>query len=439
LELTEAFQRVIGRHLILIACVVALGVAVPLWSHTSDKPRYEAKTRVMVETADPRNAEEAAAIADAARGIVTTEGFVAKALEDARAERDASRFGQSQVKVRAVGASGVLELSVVDTDPEVAAGVANSLAQQLIESRQRASEGGVPTLIASLDEKIAAVTKTIADIEAKSATVDPASALAGSLRLQHDRAVRDRSDLEVQRQQLLGQRAIQPSSSIIDRAERPTDRLPSGRIPDMVIGGLLGLALGVAGASVVEVLQPSLVGPEAISKVLGAPILGCLPCPPERVATSADHVIPHAVYREVREMTDHLNLAAAAAQVNVIRLESAGPNIDLERLGNWLGVGSLPLLGVAPRAREGFAVGTAVEPAADIDPFLVGVVLVLPRTIKRRDLDSLRHLLAMTHWPLLGIVAYREPRVAAAAFNLDSRRAIPTSVDTAAPNRVTAP
>jgi uncharacterized protein involved in exopolysaccharide biosynthesis len=438
LELTDVFHRVIRRHLVLIVLAVGLGSVIPLGSHAGDRPRYQATTRVLVETADLRSAEESAAVADSARGIVTSGGVVTAALETARANRDPVKFADRNVRVRSVGASGVLEVVVTDGDPRVAAAVANSLAEQLIESRERLAEGELPELVAELDKQVADVVKTIGDVEAAMAGVDPASAAANSLRLQHDRAVRQRSDLELQRQQLLESRAARPTSSIIDRAEPPTHRLPSGRVPDMILGGLLGLVLGIAAAAVLEVLQPTLVGPEAISKLLAAPVLGRLSCPPEKVPTSAQHVIPPAVYREIRETTDHLNLAAAAAGVNVIRLESAGPAIDLERLGNWLGVGSLPLLGVAP-SQNGRAVSNAVEPAMDVDPFLVGVVLVTPTTMKRGDLDPLRHLLAMTHWPLLGIVAYRRGRLVPVRLGSLTREPVSVRPDSTSPTAVSAP
>ena len=166
LELTEAFQRIVWRHVALIVCVVGLGVVVPLWSHTGDEATYQAKTRVAVETADLKSAEESAALADSARGIVTTEGLVAASLKDAGAARDVAGFAHSQVQVRAMGASGVLEVSVTDTNPRVAAAVANSLARKLIESRQQALEGGLPELLETLDTQIAAVATTIAELEA---------------------------------------------------------------------------------------------------------------------------------------------------------------------------------------------------------------------------------------------------------------------------------
>jgi capsular polysaccharide biosynthesis protein len=436
LELTEAFQRIIWRHLVLIGCLVALGVTIPFWSHVGDTAKYVARTRVVLETADLRNAEEAAAVADAARGMVTTERLVTNALQEAHAARGAADFANRNVKVRAVGASGVLELSVTDRNPKVAAAVANSLARQLIQSRNHSSAAGVPELVAALDREIAAITQTIAELEVATATVDPSSPLASSLRLQHDRAVRERSDIGLQRQQLLQNRAVQPSSSIIDPAEPPADRMPSGRLPDMVIGGLLGLVLGVTGAAALEVLKPTLVGPEAISKALGAPVLGCLPRPPEKVPASAEHVIPAAVYSDIREITDHLNLAVAAAGVNVIRLESAGPAIDLERLQSWLRVGSLPLLGVAPKFQEGLGAADP-EPSMDADPFVVGVVLALPTTLRRQELNPLGHLLAMTHWPLIGIITYRRARVGAEALSVIGRSMAPA--DAPAPTAVPVP
>ena len=38
-----------------------------------------------------------------------------------------------------------------------------------------------------------------------------------------------------------------------------------------------------------------------------------------------------------------------------------------------------------------------------------GLVLVAPSTLKRSDLDPIVHLVAMTHWMLLGIITYERP------------------------------
>jgi hypothetical protein len=39
-----------------------------------------------------------------------------------------------------------------------------------------------------------------------------------------------------------------------------------------------------------------------------------------------------------------------------------------------------------------------------------GLVLVAPSMLSRSDLDPISHLLAMTHWLLLGVITYEPPR-----------------------------
>jgi len=38
-----------------------------------------------------------------------------------------------------------------------------------------------------------------------------------------------------------------------------------------------------------------------------------------------------------------------------------------------------------------------------------GLVLVAPSMLKRSDLDPIAHLVAMTHWLLLGVITYERP------------------------------
>jgi capsular polysaccharide biosynthesis protein len=484
LELGDAIQRILRRHWRIIALAVVVGLAIPVVAHTQDGTRYTATSRLVIDASDPKNAQASTALADAAQGIVTSPGRVATALAKAHATRNVTDFAAKDVKIKVVGTSGVIDLSVTDPRPTVATVVANDLARQLVQAREQVAGGDLPQLIESLNAQISAVTQRIADLNAASgvsaATVDARAAQAGVLKLQHDAAVKDRSDLErqrqaviqqlgrpgapqsllaqqaatldaqinatnqrisqleaasaavadpqrspsdvlrlqhdeavqersdlqAQRQRLVESQALRPKVAIIDPARQPTSPAPSGLGADLVLGGLLGLALGIAIAAVLEALRPSVVGSEALARELHVPVLGKLSGPPTRSKPLDDD-----------RLGAHLRLAANGAGVSSVRLVSAGPELDLERMAESLGAAAgLPRGEMALATAQlpidrghGPSWGMPVVASTNGAGTSAGLVLVAPSMLSRSDLDPIVHLLAMTHWMLLGVITYESP------------------------------
>ena len=486
LELGDAIQRILRRHWSIIVLAVAVGLLIPVVAHAQDETRYAATSRLVIDASDPKDAQAATALADAAQGIVTSPGRVASALRRANATRNAKDFAESNVAIKVIGSSGVVDLSVTDESPTVATAVANDLARQLVEARQQVAGGDLPQLVESLNAQISGSTQRIAelneaigasvatvdaraaqgrvlrlqhdaavrersDLEAQRRTVlqqlgqalasqdllarqaaildsqinaanqrvgeleaasaavaDPLSSPGDVLRLQHDEAVQERSDLQNQRQRLVESEALRPKATIIDPARQPSSPVASGLMADLVLGGLLGLAVGIALAALLEVLRPSVVGAEALARELHVPVLGKLSGPPTRSKPIDDD-----------RLGGYVRLAANGAGVGAIRLVSAGPEIDLERMAQWLGTAAgLPRNDMAlataqlPIDRaQGPGWGMPVVASSNGAGPVTGLVLVAPSMLKRSDLDPIVHLVAMTHWLLLGVITYeRAPR-----------------------------
>jgi hypothetical protein len=175
--------------------------------------------------------------------------------------------------------------------------------------------------------------------------------------------------------------------------------------PELALGALLGLVLGMALAGAVEVLRPSVVGPNALVRLVEAPVLATLSCPPD-----AESLADAGLARR-------LQLASAGAGVRVVRLTGAGPTIDLPRLAEWLRTETLGVPDVAvaePQpAREQLTNGSAGTSRNALTHRHAGptaLVLVAPWIVTRDELDPLLHLLALTRWPLLGVVIYKPRR-----------------------------
>lgn len=407
MEPLEAAQR-LRHHLGVIVTLFLVGLLIPFGMHLTAEDRYLATSRVLIGGSEVTDSTAARSVADTAAGYVTSPGRIASALKAAKVDRDPEDVARN-VRIEPVGTSGVLELSVYDADRKAVAKITNALAEQLLEMRRGVVTGELTKLLDEVSAQMATVTEEIDALtqEISDAEVTGLGSVT-ALKLRYDAAVRNLSGLAEQRQRLLEGLALAPQPAVVDAAAVPDGPEPSGLVARLAVGGLLGLALGVGIAALLESVNPTILNPEALSRLLGAPVLGNLPRPPQNDTHLRDLWLPQ-----------FLTLAASGAGVRSARLVSLGPRVDLERLAGWLRdeVGSyedddlldppspfpeisLPDL-EPPAHRSGFTLHEEeAGPAA-------GLVVVSPRVIRRSDLAELRHQLAITRWPLLGIVSYQ--------------------------------
>src|SRR5205823_1089596 len=122
MELNEVGRRIVGQHWRLILAFVAAGLLVGGLTNVGGTASYVASTRLALDSPDPQTQTAAQAIADTAGAIATSPTQVAHALASAKVRsRNATDIAHHHVSTRSLGTSGVLELSVSDRDPRVAA------------------------------------------------------------------------------------------------------------------------------------------------------------------------------------------------------------------------------------------------------------------------------------------------------------------------------
>ena len=430
MELNDAVRRVLGHWPLIIAFVVAAMAATALLtSHTST---YSATARLALDAADPQSRAEASGIADTARAIATSPAQVEGAMKDARiAGRDPMDIARNGVDVESLGASSVLRLSVSDPDARIVAPMANALAKRVIRERLEVTRGEVDQVASSLDRRISAINRKIVQSD-NVAAGRPSPELAR----RRDLLVQGRSALEAQRVSLLANGVQLRNPSIISAATPPTRADKSHLLPDLLLAAFLGLVLGTAVASLIEVFRPTLAGGNAIADALDVPLLGTLRMTPDGNWAHAD----------IGSLGMYLRLAAKAAALRNVRLVSASPGVDLAPLAQRLDSVSADTdpkgndssvkpaaTPVAVGAAETAPRSAAAQPAAPatghdaasafgIRPFSVhgavsngvatGLVLISPDRLKRSDLTAFNHLLRLTPARLLGVATYETPRKA---------------------------
>lgn len=219
MELGEAFRRIVGQHVWLIACLVIAGLVAAALVHQGASKTYTSSTRLVLDTQDPKSRSEAAAIADTGQAIATSPAQVRSALSRAHVRRDPPEVAANHVSVRPLGTSGVLELSVSDRDRQDAQAIANALAVQVISTRRHVSDGELQQVLGTINQQLDDLDRAISSLDARvaSGSAQASQAAAG----QRDVLVQRRAALESDRVSLLSAAARQPAVSSRSTATPP--------------------------------------------------------------------------------------------------------------------------------------------------------------------------------------------------------------------------
>lgn len=411
MELGEVIGRIFGRHKKLIAALVLAGLLAGFAIHLDDAPRYSASARLVLDTSDPEDQAQSGVIADTTRAIASGPSLVREALATIGVRRNATELARRHVSVQALGSSGVMQLSVTDSDPEVAVALANAIAESVIRTRLQVTAGEAASVVRSLDKQITLFQQQISDLDAR---IDQAGGAAASGQLVRRREALEQrmSQLESERASVQTTRALRPKADVLDAASPPAQQLPGRRLPDLVLGGLLGLLLGVGAAAMVESLRPTLVGRTAIARGTEAPVLAELVGPPQRRGHRHGWVAA-----DVAEAAMHVELVAVAAGVQQVRLMALDRQVDLSNLvqilGDSLKTATVQQADMPTARRRRPGARAELEPEAlqsEGEGGRIGLVLVAPTVLKLADLDPVKDFLTISGWPLLGVIVYQSPR-----------------------------
>lgn len=441
MELAD-LARTMARYRWLILLFVVVGVGSAWLMHYGEAKMFTASTRLVLDTPDPESRAESAVIADTAKAIATSPSQVREALTVARVTgRDPDDFARRQVTVRALGSSGIVQLSVRDRDPKAAALIANALAVEVIETRLDGTKG-VQQVLRGLDKRITGLNRRISTLDAKifslavAAEAAAGAASANAFQSEGDRAERQREALAQQRSVAEGERvsllsteALQLTPSVISEASPPASADTTRLLPDMVLAGLLALIFGVGAAGLIEMVRPTAVrGGSALARKFNTALLGTLPGEDEdkqdleaaaiaaRLTFAADaagvtnvsllgigrpvdiNVIARRLEATLFSTTERVEEQPALAQV-IEGQSSRGTRAgNVTRLGRSVGIAALDSSGTSVRPH-----GAASPPAREGER--TGLVIVSPVTLSASDLDAALQLVRGTPLPLLGLIA----------------------------------
>jgi capsular polysaccharide biosynthesis protein len=384
----------LGAHLKLIVGLMLVGVLAAFALHLDDRKLFTAGARISLDTTDPKSAAEAQAIGDTTRAIATSPGVVEEAL--ARAGLDdvppdaVARFAAEDVHVQGLGSSAVMELSVTYPDARIAADIANQLADGVVKTRLQATRGRLSQIVAGIDDQLLDIDRDIARL--RFTDTEPSS----RARIAH--LIRQRSDLASERASITVQDALRPQPSIVDPAHVPVTADPSRRWQDIALGALLGLVLGIGLAAVIETINPTLVGADAVAREVGAPVLAELP-------RSNGHAT--AFQRELAD--NRVRLAAGFARMGAFELADLGPVTMSPDVGLLASRLSDPIRGDRVRVTGGEHLEVSVVTNGDATRNS-GLVVVAPTVMKKHDIQWVTSSLQAGEVEVYGVVTYPPTR-----------------------------
>lgn len=383
MDLTEAAQRILRVRGVLVLAFALAGLAAGVAVHMLEVRTYTATARLVVDQTVPQDATEAQALAGTVEGIVTSPDRVTAALRAAGISRDLVQFTR-EITAESLGDSGILALSVTDPDARAAAVVANRLAENAVSTLNQQSQGG-DQFATQLQSQIDSLAAERARIDQQIANTSNPTLLA-ALTSQRNDVTQQLASVTSMLVNLEQQRTQASQAAIIDSASTPTVKDPS-RLPlDAIIGLLAGLIAGIGLAALAETLRPTAVGPRAIERALGAPVLGTLST---ATPDKAEELL--AIKARIRQ-------AGADEDVSTALVWSPVEDLDLRAAAQALQAAQ-PSAG--PRLPD--AVAFRVFDRADGDKH-AGLIAVVPPAVRLAALTRAGVISTAHGWPLLGVV-----------------------------------
>lgn len=203
---------------------------------------YRAETRVLVQ-ALPSGTGDAALNLETEVEIIESAAVISLVEDKLRA--DADEFSESDLDVRPVPQTEVLEIGYVHEDPNVAAKVAQAVADAYIEFRRQRALDRLTTARAAIEDEINLTTRRLNELTRQISETTSAQE-AQTLRTQRDVVTFELASL----QDKLGE--LQPAvvelggGEVITPVKVPRSPSSPKLLTNVALAGMMGLTLGVA-------------------------------------------------------------------------------------------------------------------------------------------------------------------------------------------------
>jgi uncharacterized protein involved in exopolysaccharide biosynthesis len=327
-EIDEIAARLLRQYwAVVLLCVAAPLVAITLMV-AKQPPMYAASARIVSGNTVPASNAQAQALVSQIQGIATGKTAAASALQTAGVRRNVNSFITSHISVAGLGGSQVVDLTVTDRNPRVAAALAKDLAKEVVDSINRTGQSGLSTTLNAIDQEIVRLSEQHGAV-ASQAAADPKNEQLQSKLAGLNQVI---ANFSGDRSRLLIHASTQGLASVLDQPVVPQAAESKALAQKLGLAGVLGLVVGILIASIAETIRPTVPGARRVSRRLGAPTLGQLKRPEIRGAQTPN----------LENLAVRLRLAANHANVSTIALIDVNGQYELADLAHSIEVSLMP-------------------------------------------------------------------------------------------------
>jgi capsular polysaccharide biosynthesis protein len=321
-EIDEIAARLLRQYwALMLFCIVAPLVAIVLMVG-KQPPMYAASARIVSGSTVPASNAQAQAIVSQIQGIATGKTAAAAALKTAGVTRNVNNLISSDISVSGLGGSQVVDLTVTDRSPQVAAALAKDLASQVVQSLNSVGQSGLSTTLNAIDQEIVRLSEQHGALAAQAAASPKNESLQSKV-AGLDQVI---ANFSGDRTRLLDQTSTQGLATVLDQPVVPQQSESKALAQKLGLAGVLGLVVGILIASIAEVIRPTVPGARRVSRRLGAPTLGQI--------TSAE--VHGAQTPNLENLAIRARLAASHADVSTVALIDINGKYDLADLAHTL-------------------------------------------------------------------------------------------------------
>jgi non-specific protein-tyrosine kinase len=274
--------------LIAASTLVAAGTS---YYTTSQSPRiYQSRTTMLVgqslrsSNPDYYNFYTSEALAKSYADIAAREPVLQGALTALKLPWRWEAL-KAMVNAKPVAGTQLIEVAVVDTDPVRAQALAAELANQLIKQGPSGADSELGDQRRFAVEQTVKLKANIEKADAEILALDEAISKSNSARqIQDARARQDTLRSQVSSwqatyaQMLASVDAGAPNQiSIVERAQTPTSPIGPNVATNVLLASLIGLALGVGAAFLLDFLDDTVKTPDDVTEDFRRPVLGTIP------------------------------------------------------------------------------------------------------------------------------------------------------------------
>jgi uncharacterized protein involved in exopolysaccharide biosynthesis len=386
-EIDEIAARLLRQYWVLMLVCISAPLFIVALIVAKQPPMYAASARIVSGSTVPASNAQAQAIVSQVQGIATGKTPAAIALKAAGAKEDVNNLVASHVTVTGLGGSQVVDLTVTDRNPKVAATLARALASEVVQSMNQTGQSGLSTTLKAIDQEIVRLSEQHGVIAAQAAA-DPKNQQLQSKVAGLDQVI---ANFSGDRSRLLIQTSTQGLAAVLDQPVVPTQPESRALAQKLGLALVLGLVVGILIAAIAEVIRPTVPGARRVSRRLGAPTLGQL-----NTAEMHGGETPNLENLAIR-----LRLAANHADVSTIALIDINGKYELADLAHSLELSLRPPDEIrATRADN----GDNGDNGDNDETVAFGSVLVKGRRLISED-QTLLHVYPMAQIKYLGTMA----------------------------------